>query len=96
MSLFKLENTSNISDDKLEAFINAPWEEDLKSIPGVGPKAEELFKEAEVEVRNKLTFLCIISFISLIYYGISSADPLSTAREIPHLEKKGNEDPGAL
>lgn len=38
---FSIENTSRLTEEKLAGFVNASWEEDIKTVPGVGVKTAE-------------------------------------------------------
>eukprot|EP00499_Haloplacidia_sp_CaronLabIsolate_P011624 CAMPEP_0196780942 /NCGR_PEP_ID=MMETSP1104-20130614/8871_1 /TAXON_ID=33652 /ORGANISM="Cafeteria sp., Strain Caron Lab Isolate" /LENGTH=117 /DNA_ID=CAMNT_0042151159 /DNA_START=14 /DNA_END=367 /DNA_ORIENTATION=- len=51
---FHMDATSQVAEDTLAAFLTAPVESDLSSLPGVGPAAIRKFKAAGVETTHQL------------------------------------------
>lgn len=54
-------NKSRVSEDKLAEFLSSPLDEDLTSVPGIGPAAVEKLAADEVRSTYQLigTFLCL-------------------------------------
>lgn len=51
---FRMDATSQLTEDSLAAFLSTPVEADLRSVPGVGDAAVRKFKAAGVETTHQL------------------------------------------
>eukprot|EP00204_Picochlorum_oklahomense_P003279 CAMPEP_0118806326 /NCGR_PEP_ID=MMETSP1161-20130426/31142_1 /TAXON_ID=249345 /ORGANISM="Picochlorum oklahomensis, Strain CCMP2329" /LENGTH=81 /DNA_ID=CAMNT_0006735475 /DNA_START=58 /DNA_END=300 /DNA_ORIENTATION=+ len=68
-------NRSKVSDDALAEFLSKPVEEDITTVPGIGPKAAEILaKNCENDPGIETTFQLIGKFLSLKGKGMGSKE----------------------